>query len=323
MAVDTAQLMPVETDRKSLLAWFNLYMSVEVGEPDSNTFKAKKADLERFLEYFRSTLGCDDVDLWSVSTSKGFLNHLLRAKSERTGEKLAPSTINRVLATLRNAARWIHKHRPFPAGFPLERVKDIQLSEPTWKGLSDADITRLKVAADQLEKIQTRSMQQPARDQAMLLVLLGTALRASELLGLDFSQYEGKHFKNVKRKGNHVTSFVFIPQDAREGLDRYVKDVRGSAPGPLFQSRTGKALAPQNLAEALARIADQANARLPEGEQIHLHPHILRHTALRRMAERKGIRFAQQMAGHASTKYIWRYVRPSEDEMEQALEDLF
>ncbi len=323
MDVDTAQLMPATTDRKSLLAWFNLYMSVEVGEPESNTFKAKAGDLERFLNYFRLTMRSDDPDLWTVSTSKGFMTQLLRAKSERTGEKLAPSTVNRMLATLRNAARWIHRHRPFPAGFPLERVKDVQLSEPSWKGLSDTDITRLKAAADQLLVIQTRSMQQPVRDQAMLLVLLDTALRASELIGLDFSQYEGKHFRNVKRKGNNVTSLVFIPQDAREAVDRYIKEIRGSAPGPLFQSRTGRALAPQNLAEALQRVAAQANARLADGEQIHLHPHVLRHTALRKMAEKKGIRFAQQMAGHASTKYIWRYVRPSEDEMERAMEELF
>ena len=41
------------------------------------------------------------------------------------------------------------------------------------------------------------------------------------------------------------------------------------------------------------------------------------------MAEKKGIRYAQQMAGHASTKYIWRYVQPSRSEMEEAVEELF
>jgi hypothetical protein len=28
-------------------------------------------------------------------------------------------------------------------------------------------------------------------------------------------------------------------------------------------------------------------------------------------------------AGHASTKYIWRYVKPSDEQTEAALEDLF
>jgi hypothetical protein len=50
---------------------------------------------------------------------------------------------------------------------------------------------------------------------------------------------------------------------------------------------------------------------------------VLRHTALRKMAEKKGIRYARQMAGHASNKYIWRYVQPSRIEMEAAVEELF
>ena len=65
------------------------------------------------------------------------------------------------------------------------------------------------------------------------------------------------------------------------------------------------------------------NTTLPKKERIEVTPHVLRHTALRKMAEKKGIRYAQQMAGHASSKYIWRYVQPSRDDMENAVEELF
>jgi integrase/recombinase XerD len=67
----------------------------------------------------------------------------------------------------------------------------------------------------------------------------------------------------------------------------------------------------------------KANTTLPKKEQIEVTPHVLRHTALRKMAEKKGIRYAQQMAGHASSKYIWRYVQPSRDAMEEAIDELF
>ena len=43
----------------------------------------------------------------------------------------------------------------------------------------------------------------------------------------------------------------------------------------------------------------------------------------KKMAEKNGIRYAQQMAGHTSSKYIWRYVQPSRDDMEEAIDDLF
>jgi integrase/recombinase XerD len=58
----------------------------------------------------------------------------------------------------------------------------------------------------------------------------------------------------------------------------------------------------------LKKIAAQANSRLSPDDQIELSPHVLRHTALRKWAETKGVRFAQKIAGHASERYIWRYV---------------
>ena len=46
--------------------------------------------------------------------------------------------------------------------------------------------------------------------------MLDTAFRVSELVSLDLEQYEGKHFRNVKRKGNHVTDRVFVGQASRD-----------------------------------------------------------------------------------------------------------
>ena len=321
MDANAGTLIPTNK-RNSLVAWFNLYMGIEAGDAESNTFKAKQGDLSRFIEYFRKVTGSDHPDQWTRSVSQGFMKHLLKTKSERTGKKLAPTTVNRALATLRNTSRWIHHQRPFLAGYPLSRISDVSTPEPEWKGLSDVDVTRLKSAAEQLVRLSTRADQTADRDQAILLVMLDTALRVSELVSLDHDQYEGKHFHNVKRKGNNVTDRVFIGQSGREALDEYL-DKHDRQDGPIFQSKRGKRLAPQNVADALNKIVAQANARLPQKERIRVTPHVIRHTALRKMAEKKGIHYAQQMAGHASSKYIWRYVQPSRDEMEDAVDDLF
>ena len=184
-------------------------------------------------------------------------------------------------------------------------------------------MTRLKAAAEQRLHVSTRADQNAVRDQALLLILLDTAFRVSELIALDLDQYHGKHFHNVRRKGNNVTPRAFVGKLAKEALDKYIDEVRGDEPGPLFQSKHGNRLAPQNVADALEKIVGQANANLSKKQHISLTPHVLRHTALRKMAEKKGVRYAQQMAGHASSKYIWRYVQPSADEMEEAIEDLF
>jgi integrase/recombinase XerD len=302
---------------ESLVAWFNLYMNFEAAAGAENTAQAKRRDLNAFLDFFTQAVGSDHPDHWTRSMTAGFLKHLEKQ------QRKCPTTINRTLATLRHCANWIHRHRPFLAGNPCERVNDLRTEAPEWKGLRDIEITRLKTAAEQFLHLKKRRNQNPIRDYAIFLVLLHTGLRISELLSLDLDQYQGKHFVNVRRKGKSVTRKVFLAQEARETLELYLTDCRGRLPGPLFCSRSGECLARQNVDQALKALADQANARLPADQQIHLSAHLLRHTMLRKTAEKYGVQYAMELAGHTSSRYIWRYVQPSQEEKEAALEDLF
>ncbi len=145
----------------------------------------------------------------------------------------------------------------------------------------------------------------------------------SELLGLDLAQYRGKHFVDVRRKGRKVSAKVFLAGEAREALDRYIDETRGKEAGPLFLSRSGKRLRRSNVDDALKALANQANAHLPADQKIHLSAHVLRHTMLRRAAEKKGVQFAMELSGHSSSNYIWRYVKPSDEQKERAVEELF
>jgi integrase/recombinase XerD len=303
-------------DRTSLAAWFNLYMGIETGANADNTIAAKTRDLKSFLDFFSRATGCDQIDLWTRSITGDFVKALQK-------EKRSPTTINRTLATLRHCASWIQRQRPFLAGNPTERIKDIAVDDPEWKGLSDIEVTRLKAAAQQLVHVKRRRNQQPIRDFAIFQVLLRTGLRVSELLRLDLDQYEGKHFCDVKRKGRKVTRRVFLAAEAREALDRYLSDVRGRELGPLICSRSGQRLARQNVDAALKAIANQANARFPDDQKIRLHAHVLRHTCLRKAAEKYGVQYAMELSGQSSERYIWRYVQPSSEQKEAALDDLF
>ncbi|MCP4191703.1 MAG: hypothetical protein GY768_13880 [Planctomycetaceae bacterium] len=46
----------------SLVAWFELYMGIEVGSPETNTFRAKKGDIQKFAEYLVQSAGTDHPD---------------------------------------------------------------------------------------------------------------------------------------------------------------------------------------------------------------------------------------------------------------------
>ena len=109
-------------------------------------------------------------------------------------------------------------------------------------------------------------------------------------------------------------------------LEKYVLKT-----GKLVRNKTKKNAELTKLLEIYQRergalgkkIAALANSKLAVSEQIHVHPHILRHTMLRTVREERGIEFAIEYAGHVSEKYIRRYTMPSANEQEDTLEELF
>jgi integrase/recombinase XerD len=313
LGASAAELIP-EGNRERLAAWFALYLQVEV-EPGSETLDAKRRDLQSFLDYFSRTIGGDRLELWTPATTKAFQKHLQKTRKA--------TTVNRVLATIRHAGSWIHRHLPFPAGHPCHRVQDLQIDEPSWVGLTEKEVNRLKAASEQLLALKKRKNQRAIRDHAIFLVLLHTGLRVSELLGLDIAQYTGKHFLNVRRKGRKVSAKVIVAGEARDALDRYLDTKRGRKDGPLFLAKGGGRLLRQNVDDLLKALANQASAQHRVENKVHLSAHVLRHTMLRRTAEKYGVRFAMEAAGHTSSNYIWRYVKPTDEQKEKAMEELF
>jgi len=311
----------------SLIHWFTVYLKTMV-DPDSNTFKAKRDDIQRFLGFFHGKAKSFDCDKWTPSITKAYVRWLpkQKAKNPRGGETdrcLAPSTCARNLDTLRHAARWIHRQREFLTGVPFDKRDAIKVEEPGWQGLTDTDITRLKSAAEQLIAIQTRSTQRPRRNYAQLILGLHTGLRVEEINSLELSQYQGKHLKNVHRTKSGKFQNFFLDTNVREVLDVYIETERGSEPGPLFTSKTGGRLDQSNVYRALQAIAKQANTTLDEDEQIKIHPHLLRHTFLKRVAAKEDIRAAREVSGLNSDKYLWRYVKVTEEEVEKAVTGLY
>jgi integrase/recombinase XerD len=104
-------------------------------------------------------------------------------------------------------------------------------------------------------------------------------------------------------------------------LDKWLKARREQA-GPLFPTRSGKALDRRQAFAILKRVARQANADLPPDQQLEVSPHVLRHTLLRKVANEKGVHYAMELSGHRSDRYIWRYVEPDEQSLAEAIDEL-
>ena len=58
-------------------------------------------------------------------------------------------------------------------------------------------------------------------------------------------------------------------------------------------------------------------------ERFQLTPHRRRHTFLKRAADKHGIHYAQTMSGNVSMREVFRYTKPSIEEIERAAEEVY
>lgn len=311
---EVSQLQP--DDKNALTAWVKLYFQVQVIGGSKNTTRSKQNDFKSFLVFFLEGIGQDNLDYWTPAITKAFI------KEEEDKGKAATS-INRCLATLRHFSKWVHTQRPFIAGNPFDGVKDLSIAAPDWNGLDSREIMRLKAACEQRIALCTRKNQNPLKETAIFYVLLYTGLREFELCGLNVGQYQDKGFYHVRRKGSKVDRKVTVPNEARLWLERYLEsreDVSDS--DPLFIGVRGNRLTPDGVYQVCERIVNQANVGLSEKEMIHLTPHMLRHTRLKKIADKYGVHVAQEFSGNTSMKVIFNYTKPSQKEKDEMAEGL-
>ena len=135
--------------------------------------------------------------------------------SPKTGKNYIATSINRILATIKHFASWLHKERPLLGGNPFAGVRFTQVEDPQWNGLSNSEITRLKSACELRMKACKKKHQNPLLEYTIFSILLSTGLRESELASLNVEQYHCRGFHNVKRKGNKVTRKVPVVNEAK------------------------------------------------------------------------------------------------------------
>lgn len=181
----------------------------------------------------------------------------------------------------------------------------------------------MKAAVEQRLKGCTRVDQNPLQEAAVFYVLLYTGLREFELVSLNIEQYHHRGFHDVKRKGHRVSKKVPLPSDAKIILDQYLASRDHPTEGPIFVSRYGHRLATQDVARLCQRLSQQACAHVSDKETFRLTPHQLRHTFLKRIADKHGVHVAQQMSGNVSIREVFRYTKPNQDEIDQSAEELF
>ncbi len=188
----------------------------------------------------------------------------------------------------------------------------------------------IKTVAGSTELVSVGAKAQ--RDLMIVELILGTGLRAAELVGLNVGDVRNREklFVRPEIAKRGKGRFVPICSDLQKRLKRFMawkltqkEKIRDEA--PLFVSRTGDRLSKRSLQETIQGWMVKAELTTSEGGRVVAlyGVHSLRHTFAKRMQER-GVNLTtiQKLLGHASLSSTGIYTEAGWSELVDAVEVL-
>lgn len=152
------------------------------------------------------------------------------------------------------------------------------------------------------------------RNRAILLLLLDTGIRASELCDLTIEDLDNRNNRIYVRQGKGMKERL-LPFSPRTGqmVWRYLAGRKDARPqDPLFASRLNRPLSRTKLAEMCAGIG--ARAGVP-----NVHPHRFRHTFAIQYLRNGGNAYTlQAMLGHSTLETVKIYLKLAQIDLDTA-----
>lgn len=286
------------------------------------TLDAYQRDLERMCAH----LGDPEIASIHLADLRAYLLYM-RAEyvpSRPDGDKtpLAPGSIGKIWCAIRSFFGWAQVDLGVPR-------PDLQLTMPKWLPkevvpFTDDDIRALLGTCNRTRKTEGRrnpfDMARPTakRDRALLLFLLDTGVRASELARLTIGDVDlQKGEVSIKpylsgKKSRPRT--VYIGRGARSALWKYLTERGNPEPDePLFlSSKTESSLDRSGLRQLIVRLARRAGVK-------NAHPHKFRHTFAIQFLRNGGDVFSlQRLLGHSSLAIVKHYLALADDDAGKA-----
>ncbi len=269
----------------------------------ARTVRAYGDDVERWLDFLMRHLGeTPDVDALKALTA-GDLRAFL---ASRRNDGLSARSLARTLASVRAFHRFLERRKSIANAAIMQIVAPKQprtlprpiAAEAARQTLMEAGATGRGLAGEPWER---------ARDEAVLTLLYGAGLRISEALALTGADAATPALR-VVGKGGRERVVPLLPVIGA-AIARYA----GLCPypiektGPLFLSKTGKALGPRPIQKLMETL------RIQLGLPPSATPHALRHSFATHLLQNGGdLRAIQDLLGHASLSTTQRYTAVDE-----------
>lgn len=253
----------------------------------------------------------------NTDTIRQFLDHWSGAKVQpnsgihRPARKLSAKTLKNMHTALSSFWTFL-VHEDYVSVHVLRgRIQPPKAAPAPIEPYTDEELKKLLEACERSGTWDTQfngptRYQRPTaiRDRAIILFLLDTGCRASELCNLTVDQVS---FTNntalVTGKGDKRRELVFSPKTGY-AVFRYLGSRDQYGPNTrLFQTRTGKPFKRDNLLRLISRMGERAG--VPNS-----HPHRFRHTfAIKWLRNGGDIYTLQAQLGHSSLDMVKRYLK--------------
>jgi integrase/recombinase XerC len=236
--------------------------------------------------------------------------YLLRGWLALLARRNAPSSIARKVAAVRTWMRWLRRRGAITT-CPADELATpkVRRGLPT---LLSVDSAKSVVEAPSLESPVG------VRDRAILELLYGSGLRASELCGLDLTAVD-LHGASARVLGKGSKErLVPLGRECIEALRAWLgvrpgflhPRRRTQDPRALFLTTRGARVYPRGLGKLVHAYGAAGAGR------ADLHPHALRHTCATHMLDGGAdLRAIQEMLGHSSLSTTQRYAHVSAEHL--------
>jgi integrase/recombinase XerC len=223
----------------------------------------------------------------------------------------APATYYRRFILLRRFYGWLSRRSGTPDPFLDLEPPGKPRQEADW--LTPAEFARLLAAASSPRR-RRRGLAE--RDRLVLLTLVATGLRRSELIALNWGDVdlEVTHPTLLVRcgKGRKPRRQPIARTLARELVEVKAR-ISPASDAPVFIGLAGGRLQPTILAGVIRRAAERA------GIEKHATAHTLRHTAATWLRQATGdARLVAEYLGHADLSTVSRYAHVATAELHEA-----
>ena len=334
-------LVPVSWEDESLSAWLQAYLQLEVTTMESSR-KVQRRDLELFLSFMTRETGGDRRRNWTPRLSQAFKSSLRKQISEDGARYWNDRTVNRILAHLKTFTKWVNKHRPFPLGDPMARIRAIAEASllEVERAITPTERRKILDAADLLlhiggrsrdrkryrntEKRPQRKDYRPWRNRAIVYALIETGMRRAAVTAINLTDVDFKRRTiRTEEKGGTVHTYL-ISQEGLKAIRDYLEHERAEdeeqfqstalfMPTKNTPNRSGR-LNPDSVNRIWNEVCGAAGVK---GKT----PHSARHAMGKHIIDKTGnVAAVQRQLGHKNAGYSLQYARISSKELGEVLD---